>query len=86
VGYDYIPIEEAAQRFGLHANSLKRLLRQGILDGYKANVDGRRRWMVSVVSVRVYTDPVRGYLLNLPGPKLFLSQLRDEGDEGDEAA
>ncbi len=73
---DYMTIEEAAQISGLHPNTLRRLLRQGEIRGYK---DGWR-WMVSASSLRQYTDPVHGFLLELPGPKMFLTR-RDEGDD-----
>ena len=75
--HDYITIEEAARRSGLHPESLKRLLRSGALTGYKMAYAGRRRWMVSAISLRQYTDPVRGFLLDLPGPKLFLRRADD---------
>jgi hypothetical protein len=76
---DYVPIEEAAQLSGLHLNTLRRLLRVGVVRGYKLNHGGRQRWMVSVRSLQHYTDPVTGFLLDLPGPKLYLRK-RDEGE------
>ena len=76
---DYIPLEEALQRSGLHPDTLRRLLRTGEIEGYKAVVRGRRRWMVSARSLQNYSDPVHGFLLDLPGPKLFLRRL-DEAD------
>ncbi len=80
MGDDYIPIEEAAQQSGLHINTLKRLLREGVIEGYKAIHQRKRRWMVSAASLRQYTDPVYGFLLDLPGPKLFLRRLdKEEG-------
>jgi hypothetical protein len=81
VSSDYIPIEEAAQRSGLHSNTIARLLRRGILHGYKANDRGRSRWLVSVQSLRHYTDPINGFLLDMPGPKLFLSKLHEDGED-----
>ena len=78
---DYIPIEEAAQQSGLHINTLKRLLREGVIEGYKAIHQRKRRRMVSVVSLRQYTDPVYGFLLDLPGPKLFLRRMDEEDEE-----
>ena len=80
---DYIPIEEAAQQSGLHINTLKRLLREGVIEGYKAIHQRKRRWMVSVASLRQYTDPVYGFLLDLPGPKLFLRRLDDDSEASD---
>ncbi len=80
VAKDYITIEEAAQRSGLHTNTIARLLRRGVLHGYKASVHGRSRWLVSVHSLRHYTDPINGFLLDMPGPKLFLSKLHDDDD------
>ncbi len=76
----YMTVEEAAQISGLHPNTLRRLLRQRQIVGYKKTVDGKVRWRVSASSLRQYTDPVSGFLLELPGPKLFLSR-RDEGDD-----
>ena len=78
---DYIPIEEAAQRSGLHSNTIQRLLRRGVLQGYKATYQGRSRWMVSVHSLRHYTDPINGFLLDMPGPKLYLSKLNEDGPD-----
>lgn len=75
---DYISIEEAARRSGLHTNTIARLLRRGVLRGYKASHGGRNRWLVSVHSLRHYTDPINGFLLDMPGPKLFLNKLYDE--------
>jgi len=69
---DFIPLGEAARRSGLHPNSLKRLLRQGVLRGFKAARNGRKQWLVSTASLRAYTDPESGLLLDLPGPKRFL--------------
>jgi excisionase family DNA binding protein len=80
MGEDYISLEEAAQFSGLHANTLRRLLREGIIRGYKSAFEGRQRWMVSVLSLKQYTDPFHGFLLERPGPKLFLRR-QDEGDK-----
>ena len=74
MGNDYVPLEEAAERSGLHPNTLRRLLREGVIRGYKANYGGRQRWLVSVASLKHYTDPVVGFLLDLPGPKMFLKK------------
>jgi hypothetical protein len=82
VGDDYIPLDEAARWSGLHENTLRRLLREGIVRGYKTSEGGKQHWMVSVESLREYTDPFYGFLLDMPGPKLFLRR-RDEGDEED---
>jgi excisionase family DNA binding protein len=78
VANDYISIEEAARRSGLHTNTIQRLLRKGVLRGYKAASQGRSKWMVSIQSLRHYTDPINGFLLDMPGPKLYLSKLGDE--------
>jgi DNA-binding Lrp family transcriptional regulator len=83
MGDEFIPIEQAAQQSGLHINTLKRLLREGVIEGYKAIYQRKRRWMVSVVSLRQYTDPVYGFLLDLPGPKLFLRRIDEEDEEED---
>jgi hypothetical protein len=80
---DFISLEVAAQRSGLHENTLRRLLREGVIHGYKATYAGRQRWWVSVRSLNEYTDPFHGFLLELPGPKLFLRK-RDEAGEADE--
>lgn len=85
MGADYIPIEEAARRSGLHLDTLKRLLRKDEIRGFKATHNGRHRWLVSVVSLRQYTDPFDGFLLTKPGPKLFLKRVDDEIDDGDDA-
>lgn len=78
---NYISITEAAQRFGLHTNTIARLLRRGVLQGYKTTGQGgSSRWMVSIQSLRSYTDPINGFALDMPGPKLFLSKL-DEGED-----
>jgi excisionase family DNA binding protein len=71
---DYIPLEEAAQRSGLHPNTLRRLLREGVISGYKASYGGKRHWLVSAASLKHYADPVVGFLLDLPGPKIFLKK------------
>ena len=78
---DYISLDEAERRSGLHRGTLRRLLRQGTLVGHKAYVNGRVRWMVSVISLWQYTDPVYGFLLGMSGPKLFLRRLKDGEDE-----
>ncbi len=74
---DYITLEEAAKRSGLHPVTLRRLLRQGNIQGYRSG----KRWMVSVRSLDKYTDPVMGFLLELPGPKLFLTKREDKDEE-----
>lgn len=78
---DYLLLETAAQVSGLHLNTLRRLLRAGVVRGYKANLRGRRRWVVSALSLKRYTDPFHGFLLDLPGPKLFLRR-QDEAKPG----
>ena len=71
----YIRLEEAARRSGLHPNTLRRLLREGVIRGYKGAYGGKQRWMVSTYSLKHYTDPVIGFLLDLPGPKIFLKKI-----------
>ena len=83
MGDDYIPLEEAAQQSGLHPNTLRRLLREGVIRGFKTAYRGKQRWLVSVASLRQYTDPFHGFLLDLPGPKLFLKRL-DENERDDD--
>ncbi len=80
MGEEFIPLDEAAQRSGLHVNTLRRLLREGALRGYKTREQGKQRWMVSVLSLKQYTDPFHGFLLERPGPKLFLRR-QDERDK-----
>ncbi len=72
----HISITEAARQSGLHPNSLRRLLRLGEIAGYKSSVEGKSRWMVAVSSLKRYTDPVDGVLLDRPGPKKFLKRTR----------
>lgn len=69
---DYQPIAEAAQNSGLHLNTLRRLLRAGVVRGYKGLHAGKQRWMVSTRSLSAYADPLTGMLCDMPGPKLFL--------------
>ncbi len=71
MGDDFIMLEKAAERSGLHPNSIRRLLRRG------ATVDGRVRRIVSVRSLKQYADLVAGFLLELSGPKLFLKKRGD---------
>ncbi|MGH2522691.1 MAG: helix-turn-helix domain-containing protein [Anaerolineales bacterium] len=80
MGEDYISLEEAAQRSGLHVNTIRRLLRAGVLRGYKTAERGKRRWMVSAASLREYADPIYGFLLEMPGPKLFLRKQDETKD------
>lgn len=74
---DYITLEEAARRSGLHENTLRRLLRAKEVIGYKEG----KYWMVSVRSLDAYTDPIQGFLLELPGPKLYLTRREDNKNE-----
>ena len=78
----YLTLKQAAELSGLHAKTLMRLVRAGTLVGYKANVGGARRWFVSADSLSEYTDPYLGFLLDLPGPKLYLRRVNDEGEAG----
>ncbi len=71
---DYIPLEQAAKESGLHIVTLRRLLRKGSILGYKAH--RFRGWMVSRRSLDAYTNPVTGFALDLPGPKLFLTRRK----------
>jgi excisionase family DNA binding protein len=86
---DYVSLEEAARRSGLHLNTLRRLLREGVIRGYKARHEGRYGWWVSAMSLRQYTDPFHGFLLELTGPKLFLrrqGERRDDDEAGIDSA
>ena len=68
----------------LHPNTLRRLLREGVIWGYKAAEHGKMRWLVSVISLKQYTNPFHGFLLDLPGPKLFLRRRDEVDDETDD--
>jgi DNA-binding IclR family transcriptional regulator len=74
VGGDYISIAEAAQRCGLHRNTIQRLLREGRLVGFKEHHSGQFRWWVSVRSLEEYTNPWTGFLMDRPGPKMYLTK------------
>lgn len=71
---EWIELEEAAHRSGLHPNTLRRLLRRGVVYGYKSISGGRLRWLVSPRSLKGYADPVAGVLLDKPGPKIYLAK------------
>ncbi len=58
MGNDFIPLDAAARRSGLHPNTLRRLLRQGEIFGYKETEGRVTRWLVSVSSLEQYTDPI----------------------------
>lgn len=83
MGNDYLSIREAARRSGLHRNTIQRLLRQGILAGFKEHHGGQFRWWVSVRSLDQYTNPWTGFLMDRPGPKLFLTR-QDKPDDPDD--
>ncbi|MEP7359545.1 MAG: helix-turn-helix domain-containing protein [Anaerolineales bacterium] len=83
MGSDYLTLKQAAELSGLHVKTLMRLVRTGKLEGYKANVGGVRRWYVSADSLSQYTDPFWGFLLDLPGPKLYLRRVNDEDPKAD---
>lgn len=63
----YISLETATQVSGLHANTLRRLLRTGVVRGRKTVVDGRPHWRVLTESLRQYVD----------GGRLFDSERRE---------
>jgi hypothetical protein len=77
----YIPLDEAERRCGLCQETLRRLLRHGVLDGYKAAFRGKSHWLVSVASLTRYTHPIYGFALDLPGPKLFLKRRSDRQED-----
>jgi Helix-turn-helix domain len=81
VGNDFLTIEEAVARSGLHPNTIQRLLRQGKLEGFKEHHGGQYRWFVSVRSLDKYANPWTGFLMDRPGPKIYLRR-RDEDKEG----
>ena len=74
---EFVAIERAALESGLHPESIKRLLRQGRLEGYKARVRGHQRWLVSRASLRAYVEEVQTFASDRPGPRMFLKR-RDE--------
>jgi excisionase family DNA binding protein len=73
---NFISLKEAAKISGLHENSLRRLLRSKEIDGYKIGW----HWWVSTSSLSQYSDPIDRFLLDLRGPKLFLTK-REVDDE-----
>jgi hypothetical protein len=75
---EFVRLEEASRRSGLHPNTLRRLLREGALHGYKAVHEGKQCWWVSAASLKRYTHPQSGFLLDLPGPKLFLKRREED--------
>jgi hypothetical protein len=77
---DYVVVEAAARESGLHPNSIKRLLRQGRLAGYKARLRGKHRWLVSRASLRAYVEHVQTFASDRPGPRVFLRKRGKEGD------
>ena len=79
---EYLTLEQAAKLSGLHVKTLMRLVRAGTIEGHKARIDGARRWYVSAESLSQYTDPFYGFLLDLPGPKLYLTRVNDDDDDG----
>lgn len=83
MGDEYLTLEEAAGRSGLHRHTVQRLVHGGVLSGYKGVVRGRMRWMISARSLRYYCDPINGFLLDLRGPKLYLRRLQDSAEEGE---
>jgi hypothetical protein len=68
-GRDFITLDEAARRSGYHPNTLMRLLRAGVLDGYKDRVRGRYRWMISWRSLNAYTETLTTFASDRPGPR-----------------
>lgn len=84
MGGDYISIGDAAGRSGLHPNTIQRLLRQGKLDGFKEHHGGRFRWWVSVRSLDQYSNPWTGFLMDRPGPKLYLTRRDDQDSQKDD--
>lgn len=77
---DNISLDEAANRSGLHKVTVRRLLREGKIRGYKFG----KYWVVSLRSLDEYTDPIMGFLLELPGPKLFLTRREESEDVNEE--
>ena len=71
---DHVPLNEAARICGLHPVTLRRLLRQGDILGHKEGW----YWQVSLKSLLAYTNPVNGFALDLPGPKIFLTKREDK--------
>ena len=76
----WIELEEASRQSGLHPNTLRRLLRLGVIYGYNASFRGKCRWLVSGLSLKRYADPAYGLVLDNRGPKTFL--LKSHYGEG----
>ena len=74
---DFLTLEEASAISGLHPNSLRRLLRAGTLEGYKA-VHGRRRWLVSAASLRAYAPGFKSFPFDVPAPGLVLKKRSEK--------
>lgn len=70
----YVLLEAACSYSGLRPNTIRRLLRAGVIEGYKASCQGKCRWKISVASLHRYADPIEGFLIDLPGPKTFLAR------------
>lgn len=83
---DWVLLDEASRLSGLHVDSIERLLRQGVIRGYKDTANRRRRWLVSRRSLMHYTDPVVVFEDVRMGPKMFLVKRRDPEDEGGDSA
>ena len=77
VGDKFIEIDEAVRVSGMHAVTLKRLMRSGELKGHKAVVDGRRRWVISERSLKAYANGSTGFFMELSGSKISLIRRSD---------
>jgi len=48
-------------------------MRRGTVEGYRAGW----RWRISARSLDDYANPVYGFLMEMPGPKIFLTKRED---------
>lgn len=74
---DYISLEAAVATSGLHPNTLRRLLREGIVRGRKTVIGGRPHWRVLNDSLRQYLAGAQVYWSERRGPRLKLRRLSD---------
>lgn len=83
---DFLTIEEAAELFGVHAGTIRRLLRDRTLRGRKMMYGTRMRWLVSRRDLLDRWHPNTGYALEYSGPKLYLTRatVEDQEDEDDD--
>ena len=74
----YVVLEEALRLSGLHADTLTRLLRTGMIKGKKAVYQRRLRWFVSVASLSAYLNEENVFMSARTGPKMHLRRITDK--------